>query len=88
MPELRAAIADRLEKLAAKGEEASGADVTTRQKELLQVAADALARVYVGDLVVAANEARVAAESLGKILGKVYTEDLLESIFSRFCVGK
>ena len=22
------------------------------------------------------------------ILGKVYTEDLLESIFSRFCVGK
>ena len=88
LPELRAAIADRLEKLAAKGEEASGADVTTRQKELLQVAADALARVYVGDLVVAANEARVAAESLGKILGKVYTEDLLESIFSRFCVGK
>ena len=88
LPELRAAIADRLEKLAAKGEEASGADVTTRQKELLQVAADALARVDVGDLVVAANEARVAAESLGKILGKVYTEDLLESIFSRFCVGK
>ena len=87
-PELRAAIADRLEKLTAKGEEASGADVTTRQKELLQVAADALARVDVGDLVVAANEARVAAESLGKILGKVYTEDLLESIFSRFCVGK
>ena len=88
LPELRAAIADRLEKFAAKGEEASGADVTTRQKELLQVAADALARVDVGDLVVAANEARVAAESLGKILGKVYTEDLLESIFSRFCVGK
>ncbi len=88
LPELRAAIADRLEKLAAKGEEASGADVTTRQKELLQVAADALARVDVGDLVVAANEARVAAESLGKILGRVYTEDLLESIFSRFCVGK
>ena len=88
LSELRAAIADRLEKLAAKGEEASGADVTTRQKELLQVAADALARVDVGDLVVAANEARVAAESLGKILGKVYTEDLLESIFSRFCVGK
>jgi tRNA modification GTPase len=88
LPELRAAIADRLEKLAAKGEEASGADVTTRQKELLQIAADALARVDVGDLVVAANEARVAAESLGKILGKVYTEDLLESIFSRFCVGK
>ena len=88
LPELRAAIADRLEKLAAKGEEASGADVTTRQKELLQVAVDALARVDVGDLVVAANEARVAAESLGKILGKVYTEDLLESIFSRFCVGK
>jgi tRNA modification GTPase len=40
------------------------------------------------DLVIAANELRVAAEALGRIVGRVYTDDLLESIFSRFCVGK
>ena len=88
LPELRAAIAARLERLAAKGSEASGADVTTRQKEQLEIAAAALARADTTDLVVAANELRTAAEALGRILGKVYSDDLLDSIFSRFCVGK
>jgi tRNA modification GTPase len=40
------------------------------------------------NLVIAANRLRVAAEALGRIVGRVYTEDLLEQIFSRFCVGK
>lgn len=40
------------------------------------------------DLVIAANELRVAAEALGRIVGRVYTDDLLEAVFSRFCVGK
>jgi tRNA modification GTPase len=40
------------------------------------------------DLVIAANELRMAAEALGRIVGRVYTDDLLEAIFSRFCVGK
>lgn len=31
---------------------------------------------------------REAAEHLGKITGRVYYEDLLNSIFSRFCIGK
>ena len=88
LAELRTEIAARLERLAAKGNEASGADVTTRQKEQLEIAAAALARADTGDLVLAANELRVAAEALGRILGKVYSDDLLDSIFSRFCVGK
>lgn len=40
------------------------------------------------NLVIAANELRVAAEALGRMVGRVYTDDLLASIFSRFCVGK
>lgn len=40
------------------------------------------------DLVIAANELRVAAEALGRIVGRVYTDDLLDAIFSSFCVGK
>jgi tRNA modification GTPase len=36
----------------------------------------------------AAGHLREAAEALGRMIGRVYTEDLLDAIFSRFCVGK
>ena len=35
-----------------------------------------------------AAEIRLALEELGKIVGAVYTDDILERIFSRFCIGK
>ncbi len=86
---LRQAIASRLEALAARGDEAAEADVTVRQKGFLLGASAALARaVGAIDCVAAANEVRTAAECLGKIVGKTYSDDLLEALFSRFCVGK
>ena len=92
LDELKRMLADRLANLAAKDAEETGADVTTRQKECLLAAREALARadeaLDLGDWVVAANEVRAAAESLGRVLGKVYSEDLLTALFSRFCVGK
>ena len=33
-------------------------------------------------------ELRGALEQLGEMVGAVYTDDLLDRIFSRFCVGK
>ena len=89
---LRAAIAAHLATLAAKDAEDTGADVTTRQKEALLRARAALEAALVGldgfDWVVAANELRTATEALGQILGKVYSDDLLDALFSRFCIGK
>jgi tRNA modification GTPase len=35
-----------------------------------------------------ALELRLALEQLGEMAGAVYTEDLLDRIFSRFCIGK
>ena len=35
-----------------------------------------------------ASEVRVALTELGKVAGAVYTEDVLDRIFSRFCIGK
>ncbi len=35
-----------------------------------------------------ALELRLALEQLGEMVGAVYTEDLLDRIFSRFCIGK
>ena len=39
-------------------------------------------------LVFAAEHLKTGAEALGQLLGRVYSEDLLDSIFARFCVGK
>ena len=86
---LKAAIAERLAALAAEGAEENGADVTVRQKELLLKAASALADAEGAvDWAVAANGVRTAAEHIGRIVGKTYSDDLLDVIFSRFCVGK
>ena len=35
-----------------------------------------------------ASEIRIALAELGKVVGAVYTDDLLDRIFSRFCIGK
>ena len=36
----------------------------------------------------AAAEIRMALVELGKVVGEIYTDDVLDRIFSRFCVGK
>ena len=36
----------------------------------------------------AAGELRIAVNAVGEIVGKTTTEDLLDSIFSQFCIGK
>jgi tRNA modification GTPase len=40
-----------------------------------------------GDELIAA-ELRVALAELGKVVGAVYTDDLLDRIFKTFCIGK
>ena len=40
------------------------------------------------DLVLLANSVRSAAERLGEAIGATYSSDMLDNLFSRFCVGK
>ena len=40
------------------------------------------------DLVLFANVLRTAAERLGEAIGATYSADILDALFSRFCVGK
>ena len=35
-----------------------------------------------------ALELRLALDQLGEMVGAIYTDDLLDRIFSRFCIGK
>lgn len=46
-----------------------------------------LAEASLGEELVAA-ELRLALEAIGKVAGVVYTEEILEQVFRRFCVGK
>jgi tRNA modification GTPase len=63
----------------------------TRQRKLLQETAASLRRcvqvVGQGEEL-AAEELRLAAHSLGRLLGRVDVEDILDVIFREFCVGK
>jgi len=64
-----------------------------RHKEALQEADHAIERALDGlsnDLSAEfiAMEMRAALQSLGSILGTNITEDILDTIFSRFCIGK
>ncbi len=57
-----------------------------RAGESLQNARD-LSRSKNGEEFIAA-EIRMALDEIGKVVGAVYTDDVLDRIFSRFCVGK
>ena len=40
------------------------------------------------DIVLAAQQLRKAAREIGKVIGKISSEDILNVIFSDFCIGK
>ena len=60
----------------------SAAHALTRARSLIPPAA-----VNVPDELIAL-ELRTAGDHLGALVGSIYTDDLLERIFSRFCIGK
>jgi tRNA modification GTPase len=57
-----------------------------RTQEALECCASSL-RAAAGDEL-AAFDLRLAIDELGKVLGAVVTDDILDRIFSRFCIGK
>jgi tRNA modification GTPase len=62
-----------------------------RQRKLLRETADSLQRsitVVERGEELAAEELRTATHFLGKLLGRVDVEDILEAIFREFCIGK
>jgi tRNA modification GTPase len=61
-------------------------DALRRAREAAERAAAALAENLTLEL--AALDLRIAANAVGEIVGKTTTEDLLDSIFSQFCIGK
>ncbi len=87
---LKAELRRRL--LAAGGRGETVAGTALRCGESLRLAGQSLRRAgevaVAGREELAAAEIRVALDELGKVTGAVYADDVLERIFSRFCVGK
>ncbi len=61
-------------------------DALRRGRSAMERAATALEENLGIEL--AALDLRIAANAVGEIVGKTTTEDLLDAIFSRFCIGK
>ena len=61
-------------------------DALRRARASLEHSLDALRGDATPELVAA--DLRLAANAVGEVVGKTSTEDLLDSIFSQFCIGK
>jgi tRNA modification GTPase len=61
-------------------------DALNRARAAAGRATEALAADATLELV--AMDLRIAANAVGEIVGKTATEDLLDTIFSTFCIGK
>jgi tRNA modification GTPase len=87
LQELMAALVGHAEDVFGSGE--GGLIGRERQRTLLRETAASLHRSMEGkgeELV--AEDLRAAAHSLGRLLGRVDVEDILDKIFREFCIGK
>ena len=88
-----AGIGELLERLVALGKEAlppvDQVGFNRRQKQWALAAAEHLEAVEVsGDLLVAAENLRSARRALDRLGGRDSTEEMLDALFGRFCIGK
>ena len=88
---LRAELRRRVLSLRSNRSEVVGA-TAARCRESLRLASDCVDRARrvaaSGQDDLAATDIRLALNELGRVTGAVYAEDVLEHIFSRFCIGK
>lgn len=66
----------------------NAAAVNARQAALLREASEALAESGGGDLLIVAESLRTARSSFDRLLGRSGVEDMLDTLFGRFCIGK
>jgi tRNA modification GTPase len=79
-------LVERAVALLPKGDEIA---VDRRQHDLLEIAASALDRASgLHDPLLIAEELRIARSAIDRISGRAGVEELLDTLFGRFCLGK
>lgn len=86
--ELKRAIADRLAASLAEGTDAAPGGAPDALVAALSLVPPREAFEGAADPVLIGNSLRDLADTLGRLVGAAYSEDLLDNLFSRFCVGK
>jgi tRNA modification GTPase len=89
MVELAALLSDRVRE--ALGREEAPVLTRARHRRLVEEARGALLRAIPAldqGAELAAEDVRVAADQIGRLTGRIDVEDLLDEIFSSFCIGK
>jgi len=86
-------MSERISNQAAYRSKSSAPLTRARHRHALEECVDALDRAFVSadagaDVEMMAEDVRVAAQALGRITGCVDVEELLDRIFSDFCIGK
>ena len=82
------------EKLSSAEAAASAPEISERHRREIETARNAVAAardclVQGGEgLVLAAQRLAEGAEALGRVTGRVWSEELLDAIFGKFCIGK
>ena len=90
MDALKKSIVSRISKMHREGEVVL---TNLRHKEALETALEFLEKSKLGleknvSLEFIALDTRKALDKVGEVIGKVYTDDILNQIFSQFCIGK
>jgi tRNA modification GTPase len=87
---MEALIVALKEKIAQQMESAAAPLITrARHRAALMEALACLQRFKAHDpLELVCEELRLAAQAIGKITGKIWVDDVLDLVFSRFCIGK
>ena len=64
--------------------------INERHVNLLSQCIDALKRINFNNtpIEIIGEELRFASNCIGQITGEIYTDDILDNIFSKFCIGK
>ena len=89
--ELKQEIGRRMQQLVTDANHASA--TVGRTSESLNQAAHSIRLAHdaavngVGEELIAA-EVRTGLDHLGRVVGKIYTDDILDQVFGRFCIGK
>jgi len=86
VPELWALLRERAGALLPREDSVA---INRRQRDLLALSADSLhAASGQGDLIVLAEDLRLAMRALDQLVGRSDVEAMLDALFTRFCLGK